>query len=1408
MTTGAAEPPSITDDDIVRLAQTCAPLPSFLLSPNSHSLLLSFLASRCSSSSPSLAVSEYALSLLSLISTSPPTQSLSSLLSSLLLSYTNLFISIRIPHDPNSLKTIHFFNTLLDHIPITDLPQIVDSIVSYLPQIVDSEDTQIVDLLPRCLNLIRGSEEVERGGDFVDSIFDRILDCNWSKGLLVKLVSIVRDLPFLDKVRGREFVEKVFVGMSRVDLQDLPSLVYQLLVLASKGFSKREVVEGIVVFFGSKLGLKTSSIVRQVEGTVLLHVNFAVKQDPSLGQEVVGLVRSDLRLFNHFTVAILLSVSRIRRFGDSSIGVLKTTMLNTYRDYKFAEDCKWLTDELKEEYMQNVKVVEKAMLRAVNESNNGREHIVPSIVQFAFVLLELVEGANCKELCNSNGLLGIEDLGIQMLKTLFEVHEMARNEIIEQCKFRILSLKPEQSMAIIRLLGNLVESYPYLMLEHVSRLKELLDYFTYMHGKVASSIVTALSPLIKFSGDLQDYTILVMRKAMFKQDDTVRLAAANAIIDLILAEKQSRRDNPFSFQESSSQASCSQQAEVLGKVGKGLFQEMSGLLHRCLYQQVKMKEAVYHGLVKLVLMDRSSAGVVLDFLWPHFLRFFGEDVDVQLGISHCVKSESGKVYIDEPLDVLLSCISWILLLQPHGKTDRALDSSWACFGFSLSQDNEAGRSLSAEPFSSAFLKIRKFLRNQNLADIIFPSRDAGSTSVEVDKSKSCAQVLSGMIEVILNVVGDELERATDVAKLELEKELIDFVERHDSLEKDAGLLRQGAGTRKGNLRSTASDVHKKIDSGHSKVTQGRISFLSTSSLCQILQMTLKLYNTDGSSNTAASQNHNQLSLSKTSRCCSKIISFVLNVSFCHITLFPALGKENPFRALIYGEIKMLGIPLLRLIVLLKSGARSTAYQKKKEAKGKKEVEEQRELLHLALVCLKELIIINLGSPDLTVLLENVVSVSTLEDANNGECQRASRIDDQAIKSKELFIVKTLKPLFLELIELSYPDEVEIVCGMILMTGEKLPRELRSIHGAWALRICKDKEITDSKVTRSVVTLAISLSFPPDDLAICQDMAIEVLKVVGSETQEPLKVSDVYPLINQSTSTAINSCILHEIEIIMADMDWALKKLKMLYSVIQKSTHLSQNGESAHGLAFEETVYSRAEAVVKTLASFVLMSLKDSQAEHLIRLAARFYKHLAQMSKLRIAPKGYKQVLPTLKFQKLVEITCRQLTAPLYTFVSEMQKIQQESASKRGIVNKIKRENKCIPELIFQIEEYEKYLIQLSKASKVNLLRHAKRSTSRDFKIIDQNNAMMREEDVPNNEADHNNSAAVENETGEDSEDNNEENGLETNLSPESGSALAAAEDSGSDNEDGDDALPNAKRMKRGRIVQDSDDDEV
>ncbi|XWS08579.1 hypothetical protein CRYUN_Cryun40dG0014300 [Craigia yunnanensis] len=332
-TTESTEPP-LNDVNIVRLAQRKQPtnnhqesnvsMPPFLLSFHSHKPLLSYLYSRATSPSPSSAVCEYVISLLSFISLSPETPSVSSLLSSLLSSYTQIFPAL--PRDSNSLKTINFFNTLLMHVPLDDLESVIDSIASNLSGVITVDDAQLFDLFPQCFELIRNAEE--KCGDYVNFVVDKILDSKWSKGVLLKM----------------------------------------LLVLASKGLNKREVIEGIVWFFGSEL----------------------VKQDSSLGKEVMGLVKSDLRAFNHFTVAVLLSVSRVRRFSESSIAILKTACLTAYRDYKFTKECKWIPDDIKEEYLKRVKVVEKSVLRAVNESNYGREHMVPSILQFGFILLESV----------------------------------------------------------------------------------------------------------------------------------------------------------------------------------------------------------------------------------------------------------------------------------------------------------------------------------------------------------------------------------------------------------------------------------------------------------------------------------------------------------------------------------------------------------------------------------------------------------------------------------------------------------------------------------------------------------------------------------------------------------------------------------------------------------------------------------------------------------------------------------------------------------------------------------------------------------------------------------------------------------------------------------------------------------
>lgn len=61
------------------------------------------------------------------------------------------------------------------------------------------------------------------------------------------------------------------------------------------------------------------------------------------------------------------------------------------------------------------------------------------------------------------------------------------------------------------------------------------------------------------------------------------------------------------------------------------------------------------------------------------------------------------------------------------------------------------------------------------------------------------------------------------------------------------------------------------------------------------------------------------------------------------------------------------------------------------------------------------------------------------------------------------------------------------------------------------------------------------------------------------------------------------------------------------------------------------------------------------------------------------------------------------------------KKKKTAAAKAGSA-KVMKQSRTVPNLIFAIETFEKFLIQLTKKSKVNLMEHMKHSTSRDFRI--------------------------------------------------------------------------------------------
>lgn len=167
--------------------------------------------------------------------------------------------------------------------------------------------------------------------------------------------------------------------------------------------------------------------------------------------------------------------------------------------------------------------------------------------------------------------------------------------------------------------------------------------------------------------------------------------------------------------------------------------------------------------------------------------------------------------------------------------------------------------------------------------------------------------------------------------------------------------------------------------------------------------------------------------------CFKLLLFALNASLRLIKSFSAAGKDDKLKSLVYGELKLLSSPMLKLIRFLKLSPNTMADHKKNETKGKKDAEDRQELFHLALVCLKELIATALQCPEQEGIMKELVSEAIFENGPKDvphvdsvdECEVDKRTDDQTEISVYKFIQLIIKPIFSELLAASSFQEMEV-----------------------------------------------------------------------------------------------------------------------------------------------------------------------------------------------------------------------------------------------------------------------------------------------------------------------------------------------------------------------------------------------
>uniref|UniRef100_A0A8C5DPJ8 FA complementation group I n=1 Tax=Gouania willdenowi TaxID=441366 RepID=A0A8C5DPJ8_GOUWI len=530
----------------------------------------------------------------------------------------------------------------------------------------------VLTALSACEALSYGKGELS-GEEYKKQLINSLCSSRWEAQSVIHLTTMFRDVPLASE-ELLFLVEKVFRMFPKLDLQEIPPLVYQLLLLSAKG-CRKQILDGIVGFFKEQdlqqedeqkdgdLDLEVQSIpqdqLRHVEGTSILHIVFAVRLDHELGREFLKSFKTSNGDMCPFSVALLLSVARIQRYEEQVFDLLKAAIVKSFKDEQLLQGSKFLQDLLPAHCS-----VAKMILATVQNSVFGWDHVTQGLVQLGFFLMDTF-GAKA-------GPFG---------KTPDASASVARSPSQLTCKLGGQVLLQGFKERFWKLFSDIVASAPLNLLESSSKVTETFDYLSHLPLATVQGLLKAVQPLLKVSMSLKDALILVLRKAMFSSQLDGRKSAVTGFLLLLKNFKVlgSLASSQCSQAVSSSQIQVDVHSRYNTAANEAFCLEILSSLRRCLSQQADVRLMLYEGFYEVLRRNSQLASSIMQTLLSQVKRYYEPEQDLlpPLKLEPCITAHGDQVYLQEPLAHLLSCtVHCLLWLQSmrHSANHRAGDS--------------------------------------------------------------------------------------------------------------------------------------------------------------------------------------------------------------------------------------------------------------------------------------------------------------------------------------------------------------------------------------------------------------------------------------------------------------------------------------------------------------------------------------------------------------------------------------------------------------------------------------------------------------------------------------------------------------------------------------------------------------
>lgn len=1204
-----------------------------------------------------------------------------------------------------SSNIIGFLLIEVEVLSVHSLIEMVDYLISTVRS-RKTENGKPLELLPKILAILSNSKLIQladdgemSGDNYKHHILNTICSCRWNPKMAVPVASMLREMDITQEELS--FVIKKLTRMLfEVNLQDAPALCYQALLTSSKG-QKRLLLDGLCSFVNEKdtESEQTNALLRQTKGTIILHVTFAVKQDQDLGREFLKFLKSsqsgkEYDKFTPFNISLALAISTIKRLEDGIFEYLKSTILKAYKEDERRSKSFWF----QEIYKQACKI-DDVITSILLYSKHGWDDVVQGLTQFGFMLLDSYNSKQNELYDVNNPVTPAQktcSLGAKILEGVFKDQDFLREEIVSHILNTVATQSNQNTSHFIDILAALASKIPQVMLDCLPKIKEVFDYISLLTPSAAEGILHAVLPLMKISMTMKDSLILVLRKAMFSRQEESRKIAVTGFLLILKHFKIPFEQGSMvcSSQFASTQLYTCSQVEVAASsrlnssIHEPLCMEILGNLRRCLTHQCDVRLQLYEGLFEVVSKNQKLTYNVLDLLVNQFRRYYEENEDIQapLKLELCISCAGGTIALTEPLASLLNCLQ--LCTKKSGlRLDR--------------EDDED------EPLSNLLDDVEEILKSMtkrmikaDLEDFeLDKAADFNTASSVGMKNNFYARIVDEVYEVLIEynwMRGNYSEEsATDIIKL------------FDNKQKFNDLLTEKSSNSSGK-RSKASTT----------VSKQRASLLSFKCLASFIEAIF--CDTDIEHEKGIQPLRETLTFSK----------FIIN---------SILHKLNQILETKFCDGLGGGIPS-HLIKRCCSIARTFLFQINGDTCLSENLLEKDKSQRFTTTCFEGLymivcIVCSHFRNHLTFFL------NSLEFSANLLTQNSENDNQEEVIHRHLcrFQRMTLN------IFVSPGDDIRMKDGHILINiMTKLTDHLDSTKISqvytWLHQVCSEYKLEDPSVVKALLSPLLTLHRKSKSKTnLVREISQDIHSQLGDIDEEiEVEHRDHFPVINATTvAPHVFLLFLSHIDKLLDENEWVLAKLRAESSLrlneeLDKDKNDNFEETESERERIEESLCHRTIGLVTSFHELVQSAFPEGTTADIITKAlTKLYGFLGSFAKYHLNLYSQKIGRMTIKFEKLVKLTGTHLTQQAYAMITYMQASQSmadesmQNKMKRGKTNrqhtvqKIRaiKESKMIPNLIYAIEQYERYLIQLSKKSKVtNLMEHFKLSTSRDFRI--------------------------------------------------------------------------------------------